>query len=465
MARARCNVPLLGLFMFNDHPDMDHKGRKRLLYFFYQFLMLLLLPVILIFILTRLAVRPVYREGISQRFGWYPAGFFGRLAGKKVIWIHAVSVGEVISSGLFVRLLRERYPDAALVFSTVTPTGQAAARQRLKGIDCFIYFPFDLIWVTRSVVRKISPALFIFLETEIWPNCLRALSENKTPALLINGRISDRGFRRYRWVRFFLTDVLREISLFLMQTERDAAKMIDLGAPPERVERTGNMKYDQAVSGDAGRGNDDLRAALQLQEGEQVMIAGSTHEGEEAAVLEAYSILASSVPSLVLLIAPRHLERLAGIEQLLSEKGYAGVRKRTLSARPRDERGRTPIVLIDTIGELDRLYAVADFIFVGGSLAPVGGHNVLEAAAYRKPVFFGPHMANFREIADQLKGSCGGVEVAGGKEMGEKMAWLAQHPEEYKKKGESAYLVVLNNRGAVTRNLERVARWADPIGR
>ncbi len=451
--------------MVNDRPEMDHSGRKRLLYFSYQFLMVLFLPFIFLFILVRVVVRPAYRDGIAQRFGWYPAGFFKSLQGKKVFWVHAVSVGEVVSSGLLIQLLRERYPNAALVFSTVTPTGQAAARQRLKGIDCFIYFPFDLIWVTRSVVRKISPALFIFLETEIWPNCLRALSENKTPSLLINGRISDRGFRRYRWIRFFLSEVLSEIALFLMQTDRDAAKMIDLGARPERVERTGNMKYDQAVSGDFRQGGEALRAGLRLEKGERLMLAGSTHEGEEEAVLEAYSILSASVPSLVLLIAPRHLERLPAIEQILSQKGYAAVRKGTLSTRTGDEReARGPIVLIDTLGELDRLYSLAEFIFVGGSLAPVGGHNVLEPAACGKPVFFGPYMANFQEIGDQLKGSGGGVEVANGKEMGEKMTWLAQHPEEYKKKGESAYLVVLNNRGAVRRNLERIAKWADPIG-
>jgi 3-deoxy-D-manno-octulosonic-acid transferase len=426
--------------------------------------MVLFFPFILLFLLGRLAVRPAYRAGIAQRFGWYPGDFFKSLKGKKVFWIHAVSVGEVISSGLMIQLLRERYPNAAIVFSTVTPTGQAAARRRLKGVDRFIYFPFDLIWVTRSVVRKISPALFIFLETEIWPNCLRALAENKTPSLLINGRISDRGYRRYRWIRFFLSDVLREVSLFLMQTERDVAKMIDLGAPPERVERTGNMKYDQAVSGTIRQQNGDLRLELQLQPGEKFMIAGSTHEGEEEAILEAYSILKGSFPLLTLLIAPRHLERLAGIEQLISQRGYATIRKGAISARPvQDPSAKSPIILIDTLGELDRLYSLADFIFVGGSLVPVGGHNVLEAAAYRKPVFFGPYMSNFQEIADQLKGSEGGLEVANGKEMGEKMAWLGEHPEEYKKKGESAYLVVLNNRGAVKRNLERIARWADPI--
>ncbi|MFQ5949681.1 MAG: 3-deoxy-D-manno-octulosonic acid transferase, partial [Nitrospiria bacterium] len=414
---------------------------------------------------------PGYRSGIAQRFGWYPSDFFKPLQGKQVFWIHAVSVGEVVSSGMMVQSLRERYPEAAIVFSTVTPTGQAAARQRLRGIDRFIYFPLDLIWVTRSVVHKISPVLFIFLETEVWPNCLLSLSESGVPAILVSGRISERSFRRYRLVRFFLSHVLGGVSLFLMQTERDVTKMIGIGAPPDRVERTGNMKYDQSVSGFIGdqkrnRGPKlkKARAALGLHEGEILMIAGSTHEGEEEAVLEAYRAMLPSFPLLVLLIAPRHLERLTRVEQRIAKEGFGPIRKTVIpDAGLRRPGEKSVIVLLDTMGELDRFYPIADLIFVGGSLVPVGGHNVLEVAACRKPVFFGPYMANFQEIADQLTRAGGGIGVKDGKELGEKMGWLIRHPEEYQKKGECAYHVVLNNLGAVERNLERISRWTDRI--
>ncbi|MBI3802822.1 MAG: 3-deoxy-D-manno-octulosonic acid transferase [Nitrospirae bacterium] len=454
---------------------------KRIYFGLYQILILLSLPAALLFLLRRLAGRPAYRAGVMQRLGRYPTDFFAPLRGKRVIWVHAVSVGEVISSELFVRKLRERYPEAAIVFSTVTPTGQAAARQRLRGVDRFLYFPFDLPWVTRSVVEKVSPTLFIFLETELWPNFLRSLSKKKIPSILINGRISDRGFRRYRMIRFFLSHVLEEVGLFLMQTEREAERIRALGAPAERVSATGNMKYDQAAGGteaiaDFGLRMAELAEKIGLRSGERLMIAGSTHEGEEAAVLDAYRILSDDVEQIRLLIAPRHLERLERVERLLLERGVPFLRKTVLAERSAPDAERndfqsalrpppseiTPrVVLLDTIGELDRYYALADLVFVGGSLAPIGGHNVLEAAVAKKAVFFGPHMSNFKEIADQLRRAGGGIEVADGKAMGGQMLWLIRHPEELKKRGEAAYQVVLANRGAVLRNLEQVGRWLE----
>lgn len=444
---------------------------KRLFFGLYQFLLILFLPLALLFLLRRLLGRPAYRAGILQRFGRFPRDFFNPLRGRRVIWIHAVSVGEVISSELFVRKLRERHPEAAIVFSTVTPTGQAAARQRLKGVDRFIYFPFDLPWVARSVVEKVSPSLFIFLETELWPNFLRALSKKEIPSILVNGRISDRGFRRYRRVRFFLRHVLQEVSLFLMQTEREADRIRALGAPPARVSATGNMKYDQAGNAiaDFTARIAELRAQVGLRPDDLLMIAGSTHEGEEAAVLEAYRIVAEGSERVRLLIAPRHPERLERVEALLAARGIPSVRKTALAKAAGDgshsafRNSQTeiapPVVLLDTLGELDRYYSLADLVFVGGSLAPVGGHNVLEPAVSKKAVFFGPEMSNFKEIADQLKRAGGGIEVADGKELGERMLRLIRHPEELKKRGEAAHQVVLANRGAVLRNLEQVGRW------
>src|SRR5579884_1419820 len=435
---------------------------KRLLYGIYQVMLVASLPLLVLWLLRRLAGRPLYREGVMQRFGRYPRDFFKSLEGRRVIWVHAVSVGEVISSDLFIQSLRRRYPDAGIVFSTTTPTGQAAARQRLKGVDRFIYFPFDLPWVTRSVIEQISPVLFIFLETEIWPNFLRTLSRRGIPSILINGRISEKGFRRYRWVRFFLSTVLEEVCLFLMQSKRDAEKIRRLGALADREMRTGNKKYAQTAGkaepmADSGPRIAELRERIGLQPNEKLMIAGSTHEGEEEAVLDAYRIITEAIGPIKLLIAPRHLERLEKVETLFAARGMTFIRK---TARLTLHASLLPsVVLLDTIGELDQYYALADLVFVGGSLVPVGGHNVLEVAVHRKPVFFGPQMSNFKEIAEQLKGSGGGIEIADGKEMGRQMSWLMQHPDEMKKRGESAYQVVLANRGAVNRNLEQVVRW------
>lgn len=452
---------------------------KRFLFGVYQVMIVLSLPILVLLLLRRLIGRPLYREGVMQRLGRYPRDFFKSLEGRRVIWVHAVSVGEVISSELFVHSLRRRYPEAGIVFSTTTPTGQAAARQRLRGVDHFIYFPFDLPWATRSVIGRISPALFIFLETELWPNFLRTLSKRGIPSILVNGRISEKGYRRYRWVRFFLSSVLEEVSLFLMQSERAAEKIRSLGAPKERVMQTGNMKYDQAAGkalpiADCGVGSAELKEKIGLELNEKLMIAGSTHEGEEEAVLDAYRIVTEAIGPIKLLIAPRHLERLERVEALLAAGGMTFVRKtalnevrgaedKNLKSAIRNPRSAidSPVVLLDTLGELDRYYALADLVFVGGSLVPIGGHNVLEVAAARKPVFFGPSMSNFSEIADQLKGSGGGIEIADGKEMGRQMIWLMQHPDEMKKRGESAYQVVEANRGAVMRNLEQVAKWLE----
>ncbi len=429
---------------------------KRFFYILYQVVLALSLPLFLLYLLFRTVTQPMYRRGFTQRCGLYPSGFFEPLQGKKVFWIHAVSVGEVISSGLFMRRLRDAYPDAALVFSTVTPAGMAAAKERIKGVDLFIYFPFDLIWITRLVVKNVSPSLFIFLETEIWPNCLLSLSERNIPAVLVNGRISDGAYRRYRLARSCLSHVLEQVSLFLMQTDRDVEKIVDLGAPACRVARTGNMKYDQALSGAGGQDAGKLRAGLGLREADILVIAGSTHEGEEEAILEACEILTAFLSPLVVLIAPRHLNRLEDVASRVTKKGYSSYRK---SEGTLWKGSRPAILLLDTMGELDRLYLISDLIFIGGSLVPRGGHNVLEAAVFGKPVFFGPFMDNFREIADQLKKGGGGIEVTDGTDMGRKMIALFQHPEESRKRGEAAYQVVVDNRGAVERNFERVAKW------
>ncbi|MFQ5597355.1 MAG: 3-deoxy-D-manno-octulosonic acid transferase [Nitrospiria bacterium] len=407
--------------------------------------------------------RPAHRHGMAQRFGWYPKDFFQSLSGRQVFWIHASSVGEVLMSRSLVGSIKERYPKARIIYSTVTSTGKSAVLHQIKDIDLCIYLPLDLFWPVRSLVRKIGPDCFIFLETEIWPNLLLALSARGCPSLMMNGRISATSFPKYRMLRPFLSVVLKEVRLFLMQTKRDVERIVDLGAPPERVFCTGNMKYDEAASSmESGTGSGPngpiTRSHLGLSDMARVMIAGSTRSGEEEAVLHAYRILRSSLSNLVLVLAPRHLQRLETIEQLVTEEGLLPVRRqciKTPSILPSDTEG--VVILLDTLGELSRIYPIGELIFVGGSLVPKGGHNVLEPASHRKPVFFGPSVSNFHEIADQLIRSGGGIQVTDGEEMGKQMQWLSEHPKAYRKAGESAYLVVMNNRGAVQRNMERLS--------
>ncbi len=428
-------------------------------FLFYQLLTLLALPVFLIFLGLRLAMRSEYRADFLQRFGLYAPKILKTVCGRRVIWVHAVSLGEVLSATLFVEALRRQYPRAVIVFSSGTPTGRAAAQQHVKAADLFIYLPFDFWWCVGWAVRRIQPSLFIFLETELWPNLLCLLRARAVPAMLINGRLSERSVRRYRAVRFFLSSILKDVALFLMQTEADAAAIRALGAPSDRVRCTGNMKYDQAIQNPSADLH-ALRAILRLKHTERLMMAGSPHVGEAAAILAAYRIVADTsadgLSQWTLLMAPRHLTQLAQFEQAVTAAGYRSIRKQALFQYGGD---RPPVILLDTLGEMAAFYEIAELIFVGGSLVPIGGHNVLEAAAFKKPVFFGPHMSNFREISEQMKASGGGVEVSDGEELGRQMACLLDQPAEYARRGEQAYQVVLANRGAVQRNVAAITPW------
>ena len=432
---------------------------KRLFYFCYNATTTLLLPGFLLFLLFRLFRQPEYRAGLGERFGFYPD--LPAATGGRRFWIHAVSVGEIISAGVFIQRLRADYPDATIIVSTGTPTGRAAARQRLTGVDQIVYFPFDLpfdfLGTARRAVRRLAPSVLILLETELWPNVLRTLGETGTPVLLVNGRISGRSLPRYLRVRRFLPYLFDPIRAMLMQTPEDVARIESLGAPREKLFCTGNMKYDQAVA-KPRKTSEALRADLGLGD-RLLMIAGSLHPGEDEPVLSTYRLLRekmASAPPPMLLMAPRHLTRLDEMEARVARHGLTLIRKTAIASRHNCD-----VVLLDTLGELDACYAVGDLIFVGGSLVPVGGHNVLEAAACRKPVFFGPHMENFHDVAAQLTQSGGGIPVAGAHEMAEAMVRLIRHPDEMKKRGEAALAVVMANQGAVSRNLGHLAAWID----
>jgi len=429
---------------------------KRMVYLFYQCLLLFLFPCFLLFVIGRILFRPEYRDGMAERWGVYSPDFFVPLSHRPIFWIHAVSVGEVLSSRSFIKRLRVAYPAAAIVFSTGTPTGRKMVQEKLsEAVDRLIYLPFDYPWMTRAAVRSISPTAFIFMETEIWPNLLHSLSERAIPAILLNGRISDRSFGKYRCVRLALRPILNQIALMMMQTERDARKIMALGAPSDRVICSGNMKYDQAT--EQAPNVQWLHAHLDLKMGEEVMIAGSTHEGEEEFILDAYQRVVNAIGPRTLLIAPRHLTRLNAVETLLCERGCS-VRRFSAAATCFSPSSDRPVILLDRLGALEQLYSVGDLIFVGGSLVPMGGHNPLEVAKYKRPVFFGPCMNNFLEIADALKRSGGGIEIATGRELGLKMIELISNPADYKKRGEAAYHVVVENGGAVERNVQAVVR-------
>jgi len=368
-------------------------------------------------------------------------------------WLHAVSVGEAIAAEPLVDGLRRLYPELPLVVTTVTDTGARVVRERYAGLAAHRFLPFDLPWTARRFVDALNPIFLVCMETELWPNLLRTLAARGVPVMIANGRISDRSFRRYLVVRRFMREVLRGVRVFAMQSGEDARRIIALGADPERVVVTGNIKTEPISE---GPGVADLwRRLLGLDAGRPVWIAGSTHHGEEEAILEAHARALTTNPGLALVLAPRHPERAAEVLALVQARGWPVVRRSELP-RPRDQ---SAVVVLDTIGELAALYAVADVVFVGGSLVPSGGHNMLEAALRRKPVLFGPHTTNFREAAALLESAGAGLVVRDADELGRALAGLLADPERRAALGEAGREAVLSRQGAVRSTLDLVGRF------
>ena len=391
--------------------------------------------------------RAGYRRNLGQRLGRLGEG----LPPEPRCWVHAVSVGESAAAVPLVEGIRRRWPELGIVVSTITPTGARIVGERLAGTAVHRYFPIDLPGPVRRALDAARPRFFIAIETELWPNFLRALARRRIPAMIANGRISDRSFRRYRWVRGLMRRVLADVSVFAMQTDEDARRIIALGAPPSRVVVTGNLKSDllPEAAGDDPAG---WRARLHLGAGARLWIAGSTHRGEEAVVLDAFLRARSRCPELTLLLAPRHPERAGEVEALIRERGLLAARRSRLPAAG----APGAVIILDTVGELAALYALAEIVFVGGSLVPIGGHNVLEPAMRGKPVLVGPHMSNFREGAELLQRSGGGLVVKDAPELERELARLLEDRDLARRMGDAAREAFAGRQGAVSATLDLV---------
>ena len=389
-----------------------------------------------------------YGRSFSQRFGRYGAD----LPAEPRCWIHAVSVGEAAAAVPLVEAIARRWPELSVVMTTVTPTGARVVADRLRGTVAHRYFPLDLPGPVRRAIDAVRPRFFIGMETELWPNFLRALARRGVPAMIANGRISDRSFRRYHRVRFLTARMLRDIAVFAMQSQEDARRIIALGAPPGRVVVTGNLKTDLTPA-EAG-GEAVWQQLLGLATNEPVWIAGSTHRGEETVVLDAYARLRRRYPDLVLLLAPRHPERVPEVERLAADRQLATVRRSELPA----SRERAPVIVLDTVGELAKIYSVASVVFVGGSLVPTGGHNMLEPALLRKPVLYGPHTTNFRESAELLLAAGGAVLVDEPKRLELRVAELLADPARRSRMGEAGLHAVIGRQGALKQIMQLVER-------
>ncbi len=402
-----------------------------------------------------------YVGSAAQRMGRLPVSF--NLDADEAIWIHAVSVGEALTARALIADLRERYPGLRLFLSTTTRTGQQVARTRLQDLDAVFFLPFDLPLFVNRTLRLVRPRLFIMMETEIWPNLLRACRRRGVRTILVNGRISSRSYPRYRMVRGFFRRVLSDVDRFCMQSDESARRIIDIGADPAKVVVTGSLKFESvdALGQAAGRGAARILRYFRIPPARPVFMAASTLKGEERHVLAAFAAVRRVHPSALLVMAPRKPERFSDAETLAQAEGFRVMRRTHLAV---DAEPRADVVILDTIGELAPLFQIATVVFVGGSLVAQGGHNILEPAVHGKPIVFGPHMENFAEIAETFLASQAAVRVTTPGELTTVVVRLIGDPVERARLGAAARALVEANRGAKPRTLAAITEVFPPPG-
>ena len=425
------------------------------MYFLYSFLTLVVFVLVSPYFLYQAIRHNKYIGSLGQRLGYLPVSL--NVDGEESIWIHAVSVGEALTARALAADLKERYPRLRLYLSTTTIAGQQVARRSLQHVDAVFYFPFDWAFIVRRTLNIVRPRVFVMMETEIWPNLLRLCRARGVKTILINGRISSRSYPRYRLIRPFFRRVLADVDRFCMQSDESARRIIELGADQAKVTVTGSLKFDSlempaVVS--HGKPRERVLRFFRLSPNRMVLVAGSTVRGEEPAVLKAFSRLKGASPSALAILAPRQPERFGEVERLAREAGFVTVRRSDL---PIDTEPRADVVVLDTIGELAQLYQVATVVFVGGSLVDHGGHNILEPAVFGKPILFGPHMQNFKEIADAFVGNGAAVQVGSERELEQAMVSLATDPVRRARLGAAARALVEANRGAKDKTLAVIA--------
>ncbi len=389
-----------------------------------------------------------YRAGLGERLGRVPARV-GRSRG--VIWVHAVSVGEVLAVSRLIEALRLRFPERRVVISTTTATGQKLARERF-GEENVFYFPLDFAFAIRTWLRALQPELVVMAETEFWPNFLRLARAGGARIAVANARISDRSLPGYcRW-RGLLGGILANVDIFLAQSDEDAQRLVEIGAPPERVRVSGNLKFDarpQAASPAVAL----LQRALEKGGAGPVIVCGSTVEGEEELLLTAFSAVRQQHAKTAMILAPRHPERFVSVTQMVATSGIPWKRRSELTA---DDAVSCGVVLLDTLGELAAVYALADVAIVGGSLVPRGGHNILEPAQHGVPILVGPHMENFRDIVAIFR-QADAVRVVTPAELPDTLLALLNNDSERRALGARAAEVVRAQTGATERTLDALA--------
>jgi 3-deoxy-D-manno-octulosonic-acid transferase len=425
------------------------------MYLLYNLLLWAVLPCIVLYHCYR-SVSRRRPPALGQRFGFGCTAAVSLLRGRRPIWVHAVSVGETIAVKPLIASLRRKFPDNPILVSNMTETGRQVATG-IETIDCCIYFPFDFGFAARRLLRLFDPLAVIIAETEIWPNFIRTAKELQIPTIIVNGRISDRSAGRYLRLRRFFSTVLGDMSALCMQSAEDARRIIAIGAPEDRVHVTRNLKFDILVRVVEPAEIRLTRELFRLPVNNPIITAGSTHPGEEEQLLAVYRQLIGSGVDCVLVLVPRHPERTAEVAKLIAA---AGCNCRLRSQLQQDSAVIAPgeVLLVDTIGELLNLYMAADIAFVGGSLVPLGGHNMLEPASLGRPVIFGKHISNFREIAALMLEYRAAIQVVDGSGLADALLSLLANRESMRQLGENGRRLLLDHGGATELNLALIEK-------
>ena len=420
---------------------------------FYNFLLKLLTPALLAYTAWRLATGKESFESLRQKRGKYDI----QPPKKGGIWIHAVSVGETIAASLLVDELLKQNPDLSITFTTSTKGGMETALKRLKTKATVAYFPLDFPGAVKSALSFFSPKLIVLMETEIWPNLIYHAGRSGIARAVINGRLSDNSYRKYSLFRPFITPFFSSINLLLMQSEKDAERVVALGADKSKTVVTGNIKFDGKLP-DENADKREIRKKFSIPENAAVIILASSHPGEEKLFLDSIKKLMASHDAanrgmLYPVIAPRHIDRAGAIAELCGNNGFK-------LPQLRSENNRDPgsILILDTLGELAELYGAADVAVIGGSFIPHGGQNPLEAAAWKLPLLFGPHMNNFRDISQKLVEASSATQVTGIESLTSGLSHLLDNEEERKKRGAAGYETILQNRGALNKTVEAIEK-------
>lgn len=419
------------------------------MHFIYNVLAIVFVIIAMPVFVFRLVREAGFGERLRQSFGFIPEEKLAKVAGRGAIWLHAASVGEIVATSPIVKEIHKEMPGVPIMISVVTASGYAMAHRIIKEAESIIYFPIDVPFLSNRVISRIKPRIFMPVETELWPNFLKAARQHGLPVMMVNGRISDKSVDRYRHLGSVLSDMMNTVSRFCMQSEIDKEYILRLGADPSKVVVTGNTKFDQTYTDVSPEEKANLINEMGLAGSVPVILAGSTHKGEEEIILESFVKVKEVFPKAKLVIAPREILR---AEEIVSLAAQAGLKAARRTALQQIYSVGHDVVVLDTIGELGKVYSIGDIVFVGGSLIQHGGHNILEPAAHGKPIIVGPNMFNFKDsyFLFSNRGAC--VTVKDSTELTETILRILQNDGISKAMADETITIIKENRGAARKS-------------